>query len=55
MKKGCGQRARMPTYVMRGRDWGNKVNVKFYFECNNFLFPLGLRMDPFLYGSNEKC
>lgn len=44
----------MLAYVMRGGDLGKEVNVKFYFECNNFLLTLGLRMDPFLYGNNGK-
>lgn len=39
---------------MRGRDLSKEVNGKFYFECNSFHLTLGLRMDPFLYGSNGK-
>lgn len=51
-KKSCGQEARMPAYVMRGEDLGEEVNVNFYFECDNFILILRLRMGPLLCGSD---
>lgn len=42
----------MPAYVMRGEDLGEEVNVNFYFECDNFILILRLRMGPLLCGSD---
>ena len=39
-KKNCGQRAN----IMRGGDFRDEINVNFYFECDDFLLPLGQKI-----------